>query len=229
MKSQLDESVRSDHVRLNVTLKDVPCGIDNVDAMDDYRNLVILQPGTATMAREAATAMLVSRFYFVLGSLPDSTSNVPTWYHGTIKCKGSVRPVLAALQKLQPENLDYVTDSSPLGRFGGTDDLCAACGRYCQSVSIPVRHLDDVVNIYLRKDKKKRWRISGFPDTMASFIDRQNLRCSFGRSDHGRPHTRHCHTCDNIEGSVRGKGRKRTPVTSSGDRAQKRARRLIQG
>jgi hypothetical protein len=52
----------------------MPSDIDNVEAMEDYKNLVALQPGAARMAREAASSLLISRFYFVLGGWPENTT-----------------------------------------------------------------------------------------------------------------------------------------------------------
>jgi hypothetical protein len=223
MKSQLDDVVKPDYIRFNVSLKDVPCTIDNVGAMDECRNLVIRQPGSARMAREAATALLVSRFYFVLGSVPeDAAITTPLWCHGTIRCKGPVKQVLESLERLHPQNLDFITDSSPLGRFGGVEDICPTCERYCRPVAILIRHMDDVINIYLRINRKKRWRISGFPDSMATFVTRQYLHSPFGRPDHGHPGTDPCYNCDSTESSLRGKRRKRTSVLSREEQDKKR-------
>lgn len=45
-------------------------GLDDVGKMDYYRNKVITQPGSARIARNAATMLLVSRLYFEISSLP---------------------------------------------------------------------------------------------------------------------------------------------------------------
>ena len=52
----------------------MPSTIDNVEAIEDYENLVVLQPGAARLAREAASSLLISRFYFVLGGWPENTT-----------------------------------------------------------------------------------------------------------------------------------------------------------
>ncbi|KAJ5084790.1 hypothetical protein NUU61_009369 [Penicillium alfredii] len=73
-KGQLKTSTSQDCHRLDVPLGNTSNMIDGVGAMEDYRNLVILQPGSARMAREAAVMLLISRFHFVLGDLPENTA-----------------------------------------------------------------------------------------------------------------------------------------------------------
>ncbi|GKZ59930.1 hypothetical protein AnigIFM49718_006254 [Aspergillus niger] len=68
---RLDEATKPDYIRMDVALDNLPCTIDDLEVMDDYRNLVILQPGSARLARATATAMLVARFYFVLERLEE--------------------------------------------------------------------------------------------------------------------------------------------------------------
>lgn len=60
---RLSELVRGDCHCLDVLLADTPQTIDAVGAINDYRDLVLLQPGSARMARDAATTLLISRFF----------------------------------------------------------------------------------------------------------------------------------------------------------------------
>jgi hypothetical protein len=50
MKNELNEDAQEDYLRFNVALKDIPCIINNADAMDQYRNLVIRQLESNWMA-----------------------------------------------------------------------------------------------------------------------------------------------------------------------------------
>ncbi|GKZ39772.1 hypothetical protein AbraIFM66950_001159, partial [Aspergillus brasiliensis] len=68
---RLDNTIKPDYIQMDVALDNLPCTIDNLEVMDDYRNLVILQPGSARLARETTTAMLVARFYFILERLEE--------------------------------------------------------------------------------------------------------------------------------------------------------------
>lgn len=216
---QLEESVRPDYLRLNIPLQDTPYGIDTVDTMEEYRNRVILHPGAARKARETATALLVSRFFFQLQDLPNDTPS-PFRAHGTIHCKGPSRQVLDALHCLHPQGLDYFTDSETIGRLTSSDELCPDCGRYTQPVSFSTTHFDQVVNIYVRAKSKQQWRISGFPDSMASVSIKQQLHAPFGRSTHGRPSVAPCGRCDGGT-YVRGRRRKHSSARSQGERTKR--------
>ncbi|KAF4229282.1 hypothetical protein CNMCM8980_006352 [Aspergillus fumigatiaffinis] len=207
MIDQLDDQVKPDYIRLNVPLKDIPCTIDNADAMDDYRNLVTLQPGSARMARKAATALLVARFFFVLDRLPEE---IPTgthcWYQGSIHCKGPTKPILEALNKLHPDGLEFITDRGTLGGFRGLEDICPSCQRYRKPVSILVHHPNETLDIHMRINRHEQWRISGFPRSMSSFA--AGLHHPFGRPDHGQPAAAPCPNCDNEAASLRSATRK---------------------
>ena len=74
MWSQLEDTFKPDYFRFDVPLRSMPSTIDNVEAIEDYENLVVLQPGAARLAREAASSLLISRFYFVLGGWPKNTT-----------------------------------------------------------------------------------------------------------------------------------------------------------
>jgi hypothetical protein len=197
MENELSEDAQEDYLRFDVALEDIPCTIDNANAMDEYRNLVIRQPGSNRMAREAATALLVGRFYFTLQSPPEMvTGGDYVWCDGAIRCKGPVSPTVEALQAQHTKRMDFVTDTECLASFGGVNDICSSCGRYYKPVTLLLRHRDEKTNIYLRLDRTKRWRISGFPTSMSSLVARQKLESPFGQPDHGRPAAVPCATCD---------------------------------
>ncbi|KAJ5302305.1 hypothetical protein N7508_007168 [Penicillium antarcticum] len=207
-RGRLRDSVRSDNHRLDVSLGSAPQNIDAVGAMEDYRNLVILQIGSARMARDAATTMLISRFFFVVDSLPEDTAT-PFWCRGSVHCKGSAQKVIQALENLYPDGLSFVSDSGLIDRFGGQNSLCPLCGCYNRSISFLTRHLDFTVNLYLQNASKKRWRIGGFPESVASFVSRQGLLSSFGQENHGYPCREPCQSCDVIRSPLRGRRRRR--------------------
>lgn len=219
MVDQLEDTFKPDYLRLNIPLQDTIDAIDTVDTMEEYRNRVVLHPGAARMAREAATALLVSRLFFELDSLPDCT-DTPLWCHGTICCKGPSQQVMDALDRLHPEGLDYTTNSETIGKLAGPNELCSTCGRYSQSVSFLTVHFDKVMDIYVRSKSKQRWRISGFPNSVASISAQQQLQAPFGRFAHGRPGRAPCASCSE-QSSVRGRRRKRSSVQSQERQAKK--------
>ncbi|KAJ6141187.1 hypothetical protein N7470_010083 [Penicillium chermesinum] len=69
-------------------------------------------------------------------------------------------------------------------------------GGYSQEIRILARHEDHEINIFLETGSKKRWRASGFPATVASFVDKQGFHSRFGRDDHGKPGWASCKMCD---------------------------------
>lgn len=207
-RGRLNDSVKSDTHRLDVSLGNAPHAIDAVEAMGDYRDLVILQVGSGRMARDAATTLLVSRFFFVIDLLPEDTATA-FWCRGSIRCKGPARNVILALENLYPDGLSFVSDCGLIDKFGGLDSLCPLCGCYSRSISLLARHLESTVNIYVQTSLKKRWRIGGFPECVTSFISRQGLGSSFGQDNHGYPCRQVCQSCDVTQSPVRGRRRKR--------------------
>ncbi|KAJ5456073.1 uncharacterized protein N7458_004337 [Penicillium daleae] len=221
-RDHLSDSVKGDSHRLDVSLGDTPHAIDAIDAIEDYRNLVILQIGSGRMAREAATTMLISNFFFVVGSLPENTAT-PFWCHGSVRCKGPARKVVLALEHLYPDGLSYVSDGGLIDRFAGLDSICPSCGCYNSPISFLTRHLDYTVNIYLQSYSQKRWRLGGFPESVASFVSRQGLQSPFGQDDHGYPCRKPCPSCDIVPSPIKGTRRRRESRGSGDIGPRKRA------
>ncbi|PYH80588.1 phospholipase, patatin family protein [Aspergillus uvarum CBS 121591] len=213
MVEQSESERKQDYIRLNIPLQDEPSAIDAVETMEHYRNLVILYPGSARMAREAATALLISRFFFVMCTLPEDTTS-PFWCWGVIRCKGPAKQIVESLEQLYPQGLTFTTDLEVIGQFEGLGELCLDCGRYCRPITFLSHHLDKTVNIYLKTRTKKRWRISGFPDSLASYAQRQHFYAPFGRPDHGCPGAALCGSCDESVGPQQGQRRKRASLDS---------------
>ncbi|KAL3459620.1 patatin-like phospholipase [Aspergillus heterothallicus] len=221
MKNELDDTTWQDYLRFDVLLKDIPNAIDCTDAMDEYRNLVISQPGSNRMARNAATALLVGRFFFTLECLPERATNMEyAWCRGIIRCKGPTRQIVEALQERHPQQMDFVTDTERLAPFSGQEDICLTCGRYSKPVTVLLRHRDEPTSIYLRVSKEEKWRISGFPNSMSSLAVAQRFESPFGRPDHGRPGTRACRVCDG--GKPRGAGKRKRRTSATPDEAPKK-------
>lgn len=220
MWSQLEDTFKPDYIRFDVPLRSMPSTIDNVEAIEDYENLVVLQPGAARLAREAASSLLISRFYFVLGGWPENTTK-SFWCRGTIRCKGRARELISALQRLHPRGLECTTNAGPVGRFAGLEEVCPTCERYCRPMSFFARHTDEEVSIYIRSETKQRWRISGFPSSIASLAEAQDFMSPFGRRDHGQPGAAPCSNCDSLGHILHGTRRKRSSTSSKGERAKR--------
>ncbi|KAJ5946398.1 hypothetical protein N7454_003237 [Penicillium verhagenii] len=218
-RARLSQSFRGDCYRLDVPLGDSPHTIDAIEKIEDYRNLVILQVGSTRMAREAATSLLISQFFFVIETLPGNTAT-PFWCHGSVHCRGPATKVVKALEALYPSGLSFFSDCGSIDSFRGPNSLCAICGRYSQSISFLAQHQDFIVNIYIQAPSKMRWRIGGFPESVAGFVSKQGFNLPFGRDDHGYPCRQACHNCDFTGSPMRGKRRRRESRASGpvGDR-----------
>lgn len=208
MRNQLSEASRPDYFRFNVPLGAISSPIDAVAMIETYRNLVILQPGSARTAREAASALLASRFYFELTELPPKDAS-PFWCHGVIRCKGQAKDVIEALRQLHPQGLDLAIESGRVGDFGKMRDICSECGCFGRPVVFLVRHLQDIIDIRIRSSPHNGWRINGFPGSMASFAMKQSLSSPFGRVDHGYLSRAPCIYCISLGRSCRTRGTRR--------------------
>ncbi|CAG7947024.1 unnamed protein product [Penicillium salamii] len=178
------------------------------ETIEDYRNLVILQISSTRIARNAAIALLISRLFFVVSSLPENTTTA-FWYRGSVRCKRPAHNMILVLENLYPDRLSYVSDYGLIDRFRGLDSLYPVCRYYNRSISFLTRHFDYTVNIYIQTNSKKRWRIGGFPKNVASFVSEQGLLSSFGYNNHRYPCRDPCQSCDAIQNSDRGRRRKR--------------------
>jgi hypothetical protein len=223
MFSQLDEADKPDYFQFNVPLHEIPNAIDSVEAMDDYRNLIILQAGSSALARDAAITFLISHLYFVVEAIP-KTGNLPLSCRGTVQCKGVSRQIISAIERLHPQRLDFITDSESLRSFQALEDICRGCGRYRKAVSFFINHLGEAVNIYLRSNSQKRWRINGFPDSVLSFISAQKIDSPFGQHHHSRAGIAACSDCAAHGTLSQGKRRRRSSDVSEQTQGGKRSR-----
>jgi hypothetical protein len=126
-----------------------------------------------------------------------------------IRCKGSARDLIVALTRLYPDGLEYTSNSGLIDKFTGLDELCTSCGSYVHPLSFLTYHLYHKVDVFLQTHPNKRWRISGFPESLATFAAKQGLLSSFGHSDHGCPTRASCSSRDAISGLSKRRRRRR--------------------
>jgi hypothetical protein len=213
MFSQLDEADKPNYFQFNVHLREIPNAIDSVEAMDDYHNLVILQAGSSALACEAAITFLISHLYFVVEAIPE-TGDLPLSCQGTVRCKGVARQIIRAIERLHPQRLDFITDSESLGSFQSLEDVCRGYSHYHKAMSFSINHIGETLNIYLRSNSQKRWRINGFPDSIQSFISAQKMDSLFSQHHHSRARIVACNECAGHEIPSQRKRRKRSSDVS---------------
>jgi hypothetical protein len=145
----------------------------------------------------------------------------PFWCHGTIRCKGSAGAILAALEHLVPNQLEFVTDLHRLGPVIPERDICPSCNRFCWPVSLLCKDAQHTLQIYFKAGRHGKWRINSFPSTPARLIRRQGLDWPFGRADHDRPARKPCTSCDTGRMPFRGRRRRRHSLSESGERRKR--------
>ncbi|OJD21794.1 hypothetical protein ACJ73_06867 [Blastomyces percursus] len=214
----LDTPSKASHMRLNVTV-DGPLEITNVKVMTSLQKTIRNQPGIREQALKSLTGKLTERFYFVLDARPTCEGK---YYRcqGTIRCRGDSRTVALDLIRLGSANMEFVTDTEILGRLtvdSLREDFCSHCHRYRKGVIFHVPYLTEKISICIKSNEMRR-KISGFPQSMAWFVDRQGFDACFGSPDHGIPGRLWCATCD----SRRAGKRKATGVSQ--ERKAKRRR-----
>lgn len=121
------------------------------------------------------------------------------WCYERIWCKTLIKSFLITIDCLHSQRLNYVTNSEWLDRFLKQRNICQSCDCYYKIIFFLIRHSDNIINIYLRADRKKHWKISDFLEKMKFFEKNQDLFLSFDRKDHERVSTMLCDTCDNFK------------------------------
>lgn len=132
---------------------------------------------------EVAMALLVSCFYFELDSVP-IFDNGMYLCKGKILCRDDSLVICQVLTRLfgGPFYLMLGTDSvEPLDL---QRSICHSCHRFSRKVALRVRHPTEKITIFIKINDTMRRKISGFPQSMAWFVQQQQLSMDFGRKDH---------------------------------------------
>jgi len=177
--SGLEEDAKRQQFRLNLPLVGKEPEIDDVDKMQYLHDQIQYHLGDIEGIARAFKA--VTFFFELDGPL--------VLEGGRYCCHGSIL-------SRSPDSLDLVhnlTSSYPYAQFFNHDltlgfltasDICKLCGRFQKAVTIYVRHPSDRVNLQLVFNRLFRRSISGFPQPIEWFVERQKLDARFGQPDH---------------------------------------------
>ena len=193
LKNRLDENVRSDYFRFNISLPEVDLCLDNINQTDELKQCVRLQPSGEDDRKETACAVLAATFYFELTRIPFFEAG-QYMCEGTIRCRNNARATISSLRKVHGPHATFSTDNETLVILKEAD-ICKRCKGYSARVKFHVRYLEDNTNVYLNFSPNERRKIGGFPHSMSWFIREQGLDADFGWPDHGRPSFNACATC----------------------------------
>ena len=104
-------------------------------------------------------------------------------------CYGSIlsrspdsRALVARLSTSYPY-AQFSNNGVSLG-FISNDDICKLCGRYGKLVAFQVRHSSDRADIHLVFNRLFCRNISGLPQPIGWFVERQKLHARFGQPNH---------------------------------------------
>ena len=181
LETRIGDENPKHHFRLNVDLDKVP-PIDDVDCMEKMRASVALQRDATHEGIELASAILIASFYFELDAVPRYEAGLFRC-EGSIFCRNDARAVIRALMKIDRCPSKFFKDEAHLAECGGASEVCRECCRYRKRVAFYVKDLNSLITIYLSSSGGKRRRISGFPQTLRWFVERQRLDAAFGAPD----------------------------------------------
>jgi hypothetical protein len=177
--SGLEEDAKRQQFRLNLPLVGKEPEIDDVDKMQYLQDQIRYHLGDIEGIARAFKA--VTFFFELDGPL--------VFEGGRYCCRGSIlsrspdsRDLLQSLGSSYPYAQFFNHDLS-LG-FLSTSDICQLCGRFQKPVTFHVRHPSDRVNLQLVFNRLFRRSISGFPQPVEWFVERQKFNARFGRPDH---------------------------------------------
>lgn len=191
MTNGLSQQRQKDFFRLDTELP-FPIRLDDVETLNLQKNGVKHVPGTQLI--DAATAMLVSNFYFQLQK-PLLYCNGMYKCEGLIRCRGDASQIISSLSNLHSDQIKFLKSSECLAECIPGQDICDYCCRYRRPVSFYVRHPSDMVTISLHIGSILQRNISGFPQTMSWFEHQQGFQSPFGPTEHDKFGPRKCPMC----------------------------------
>jgi len=181
----IDSQERERSFRIDLPL-DESVALDEVKKMDDIRQAAHESLGSFDF-QNIRLAALAAFFFFELDDMPAFSGRLYEC-RGAIYCR-SVNRVTAITNILKEfPNATFTTSSnSSLGSLAnGT--FCSVCGAYQNKVSIFLHPPGQFTSIYIRFNRFQRRKISGFPNSIAWFVERQQIENAFGFRDHRPSH-----------------------------------------
>ena len=177
--SGLGEDAKRQHFRLNLPLVGKEPEIDDVDKMQYLHEQIQYHLGDIDGIARAFKAVT---FFFELDG--------PLILEGArYCCQGSILSrspdscdLLQSLSSSYPY-AQFFNQEVSLG-FLSASDLCKLCGRFQKTITFYVRHPSDRVNLQLVFNRLFRRSISGFPQPVEWFVEKQKLDAKFGQADH---------------------------------------------
>lgn len=138
------------------------------------------------MWTEFKIALIASSFFFELCCTPKYGRAATYLCEGTIRIKGNPNLVLELLLSLNYPSVEFTSEEDELGEVYLAGAICPTCKMFAQHVQSHVRDRDKPHTIYIKLDEDVRYPISGFPQTMSWFCEKQGLFDAFSTSSFER-------------------------------------------
>lgn len=201
--NSLDDEERPNYHRLNVKVPGILPGPDDVASMDLLAVAVRSDPKGPRQRREVIIALLVSSFYLELDGLPEDCDGMVR-YSGSIRCRlrpSAVISLISALHRMHPDGLEFVNTDGSTAHALTENDVCRSCGAYRKPVKARARSLKDPIVYTLRsRSFHTLGQISSMPNSLAWFIEMQELDRPFGSANHGNQFRAQCRYCSRASG-----------------------------
>lgn len=172
----VSDDLRPDVFRLNLPLREDLPELDAVNRLEELCALPYSVPD------EIVHAILATSFFFELDEVPEETS-------GGYRCRGSILcaranspGVLRQIGKELPAAQFAIANGPRLGVVEEHDG-CPSCGYYRKRVSFVVPTLTETITMRMESSHGQQ-KIAGFPNPTHWFLENQQIRDVFGRSDH---------------------------------------------
>jgi len=174
VKRSLDDDERSRYFRWNLRFAGEKPRLDDVQQMQHIRDQVSVDPCEEMLA-DIKIAMIASSFFFELRGIPKYCRDGTYLCEGTVRIRGNPNVILDLLASLNPERAEFVRRGEELDDVHMAGAICPHCKLFGQRVQFHVLGHNDRHAICLRLGKDKDNRISGFPQSMTWFCERQGL------------------------------------------------------
>ncbi|PVH67631.1 FabD/lysophospholipase-like protein [Cadophora sp. DSE1049] len=175
----LDEEEKKRHFRLNLPLTGQEPRIDDVDKMQYLRDQIYHHLGDM---EGIARAFKAASFFFKLNG-PLVFEGGQYTCHGLILSRSPDSRALVQSLRTSYPFAQFLHQESSLG-FLAPNDLCELCGRFQKLITFHIRYPSDRVNLQFSFSRLFRRSISGFPQPMEWFVERQRLNAKFGLPDY---------------------------------------------
>ena len=199
LQNRLDDKLRADFFRFNITLSEDGSKLDDVGQMEQLKRCVQLHPTGNDDRIHTASALLIGSFFFELQCLPVFEAG-RYLCQGWIRCRNDFDSIFHSLTNMHGSSGEFQVNTERLGQVN-PKDLCRSCGTYRKRIAFYVKELEDTVTIKVAFRERVTRKVSGFPNCMRWFIEQQHLAADFGSLHHDIASRPCCLACQEPEPS----------------------------